>query len=161
MFKSVKSIEKIAVITLILVVTASFAYAGGWDKAKGLDKSTLKGELVCVGCSLKKLDGANAQCNLYAQHAIGFKAADGTLWSLVDNAKGHDITRALKLLGHKKAEISGWMFPLARFIEIDSIKVDGVSADQIAKAGWEEDQLLAKRLAERKVGEAPALEHKH
>ncbi len=154
-------IDKIVVVSLILVVAASFAFAGGWDNTKGLDKSTLKGELVCIGCSLKKLDGANAQCNLYAHHAIGFKAADGTLWSFVDNAKGHDIIRAHKLLGHKKATISGWMFPLAHFIEIDSIVVDGISADTIAKAGWEEDQLMAKRLADRKVGKAPALAHEH
>ena len=146
---------------MLLVVTASFAFAGGWDNTKGLDTLTLKGELVCIGCSLKKLDGANAQCNLYAHHAIGFKAADGTLWSLVDNAKGHDIIRAHKLLEHKKATISGWMYPLAHFIEIDGIKVDGVSGDKIAKAGWEEDQLLAKRLAERKIGKAPASAHKH
>ncbi len=154
-------IEKIAVITLVMVMTTSFAFAGGWDNAKGLDKSNLKGELVCLGCSLKKLDGANAQCNLYSHHAIGFKAADGTLWSIVDNAKGHDIIRAHELLEHKNATISGWMFPLAHFIEIDSIEVEGVSAEKIAKAAWEEDQLLAKRLAERKLGEAPALAHKH
>jgi hypothetical protein len=30
-------IKKITVITLILVVTASFAYAGGWDNTKGMD----------------------------------------------------------------------------------------------------------------------------
>jgi len=154
-------IQKIAILSLILVVTASTAYAGGWDKNKGMDKLTLKGELVCIGCSLKKLNGANAQCNLYSHHAIGFKSADGTLWSIVDNAVGHDITRAHELLEHKNAKITGWIYPLANFIEIDSIKVDGVSARKIAKAAWKEDKLIAKRLADRKVGEAPALAHKH
>lgn len=146
---------------MILVVTSSFAYAGGWDKAKGLDKMTLKGELVCIGCSLKKLDGANAQCNIYAHHAIGFKAADGTLWSIVDNQKGHDIIRSHTLLEHKKATITGWMYPLAHFIEIDEINVKGVTHAQIQKSGWEEDQLLAKRLTTRKVGERPSLGHTH
>ncbi len=146
---------------MIVMLTASFAFAGGWDAAKGMDKITLKGQLVCLGCSLKKLDGANAQCNLYAHHAIGFKAGDGTLWSIIDNAKGHDIIRAHELLGKKNATITGWMFPVAHFIEIAEITVEGVTPEAIAKAGWEEDKLLAKRLDARKVGEAPELGHKH
>ncbi|MCP4353462.1 MAG: hypothetical protein GY795_49060 [Desulfobacterales bacterium] len=153
--------KKIIVSLMVLMVTASFTFAGGWNVKKGLDKITLNGELVCLGCSLKKLDGANAQCNLYAHHAIGFKMADGTLWSIVDNAKGHDVIRAHKLLGRKKATVTGWIFPSAHHIEIDTIKVDGVTEEQIQKAGWEEDQLLSKRLASRKMGQAPESEHKH
>ncbi len=154
-------LKKTLVSMMIIALTASFAFAGGWDAAKGMDKMTLKGQLVCLGCSLKKLDGANAQCNLYSHHAIGFKAGDGTLWSLVDNAQGHDIIRAHELLGKKEATIVGWMFPVAHFIEISEITVEGVSPEAIAKAGWEEDKLLAKRLESRKVGEAPELGHKH
>lgn len=46
-------------------------------------------------------------------------------------------------------------------IEIDSINVEGVSMADIQKAAWNEDQVLAKKLMERKVGEAPAAGHKH
>jgi hypothetical protein len=53
------------------------------------------------------------------------------------------------------------MYPLAHYIEVDEIKVDGVTMEEIQKAGWEEDQLMAKRLATRKIGEAPSLEHAH
>jgi hypothetical protein len=145
----------------LALTTGSMAWAGGWDAAKGTPKITLAGELVCLGCSLKKLDGQNAQCDLYAHHAIGFKAADGTLWNIVDNAKGHDVVRAHQLLEKKKATITGWMYPLAHQIEIDEIAVEGVTQAQIQKAGYEEDQLLAKRLMSRKVGEPPALAHQH
>lgn len=140
---------------------ASSVWAGGWDADKGLSKTTLTGELVCIGCNLKKLDGANAQCDLYAHHAIGFKTADGTLWSIVDNAKGHDVIRSHELLEKKKATITGYLYPIAHFIEIDNIKVEGVTTEQIQKAGYEEDMLLAKRLMTRKVGEVPALAHDH
>jgi hypothetical protein len=140
---------------------ASSVWAGGWDDNKGLSKTTLTGELVCVGCSLKKLDGANAQCDLYAHHAIGFKTADGTLWSIVDNAKGHDVIRSHELLEKKKATITGYLYPIAHFIEIDNIQVEGVTSEQIAKAGYEEDMLIAKRLMTRKVGEVPAMAHDH
>ena len=146
---------------MIVIIAASFSWAGGWDVKKGLDKITLTGELLCIGCALKKLDGANAQCDLYAHHAIGFKTGDGTLWSIVDNAKGHDIIRGHTLLEKKKATIIGWIYPLAHFIEIDDVKVDGVSKAEIQKAALEEDQLLAKRLSTRKLGEAPSLAHAH
>ncbi len=153
--------KKISLTILVMAFFVATAFAGGWDKEKGLDEMTLTGELVCVGCSLKKLDGANAQCSIYAQHLIGFKAGDGTLWSIVDNEKGHDITRSHTLLEHKKATITGFMFPVAHFIEIVDIEVEGVTSAQIEKSGWEEDQLMAKRLAVRKVGQAPQLGHDH
>ncbi len=159
--KTKLNLMMILIVLLSGILLSSPVYAGGWDADKGLDKITLQGELVCLGCSLKKLDGANAQCNLFAHHAIGFKTLDGTLWSIVDNEKGHDIIRAHALLEHKNATIKGWIFPIANQIEIHKIKVDGVSAKEIAQAGWEEDQLLAKRLASRAVGQAPQTAHSH
>lgn len=146
----------------VILLSASLAFAGGWAKDKGLDQVTLKGELVCVGCSLKKMDGANAQCNLYAHHAIGFKTADGLIWSIVDNEKGHDVIRAHKILEKgKKATITGWIYPVAQFIEIDKIEVEGVTMEQIQVAALEEDQLIAKRLATRKLGQVPTMDHDH
>ena len=153
--------KKMLLTVISLLIAVSMSWAGGWDAKKGLDKVTLRGELLCIGCSLKKLDGANAQCDLYAHHAIGFRAGDGTLWSIVDNDKGHDITRSHTLLEKKKATITGWMYPLAHYIEIDEIQVDGVTKEEIQKAAWEEDQLMGKRLLNRKVGEAPNLAHSH
>ncbi|MGL1935375.1 MAG: hypothetical protein OCD01_10150 [Fibrobacterales bacterium] len=156
-----KILKKIIAVTLL---SLTFTFAGGWDTQKGLNEITLKGELVCTGCSLKKLDGANAQCNLFAHHALGFRSADGTIWNIVDNAKGHDVIRAHTLLEHKEATITGYIYPIAHNLELTTIKVDGVSASNIAKAGWEEDQLIAKRLLQRKIGEAPTggkAAHKH
>ncbi len=150
------------ILTIVVVLLAStMVWAGGWDKNKGLDKITITGELVCIGCSLKKMSGANAQCNLYAHHAIGFKAQDGTLWSIVDNEKGHDIIRAHKLLEKKKATITGWLYPLAHYIEIDTITVEGVSMDEIQEEALREDKLLAKRLLTREKGKVPTMAHEH
>ncbi|MGL1902461.1 MAG: hypothetical protein OCC49_10015 [Fibrobacterales bacterium] len=154
-------LKKIISFTLL---TLTLTFAGGWDAQKGLNEITLKGELICTGCSLKKLDGANAQCNLYAHHALGFRSADGTIWNIVDNAKGHDVIRAHTLLEHKEATITGYIYPIAHNLEITGIKVEGISKSKIAKAGWEEDQLIAKRLLNRKIGEVPTggkAAHKH
>lgn len=155
--------KRIIFTVVSLFAMASMSFAGGWDKAKGMEMTTLmKGNLLCVGCNLKKVSGANAQCDLYSQHSIGFKSEDGTIWNIIENAKGHDIVKAHTLLEKNvPATITGWMYPIANMIEIDSITVEGVSMADIQKAAWEEDQVLAKKLMERKVGEAPAAGHKH
>ena len=155
--------KRLAALTIVFIFAmASLSFAGGWDKSKGTDKVTLKGTLLCVGCNLKKMSGANAQCDLYAHHSIGFKTEDGVIWNIIENAKGHDIVRAHKLLEKNvKASITGWIYPIAHNIEIDSIEVEGVSMADIQKAAWEEDQIIAKRLMSRKIGEAPALGHSH
>jgi len=156
--------KRLAALTVVfLFALTSLAFAGGWDKAKGLDKITLKGNLLCAGCSLKKLNGANAQCSLFAHHAVGFKTEDGAIWNIIDNAKGHDIIRAHTLLEKNvPATITGWIYPIAHAIEIDSIEVHGVSMAEIQKAAWEEDQMIAKELMNRKVGQAPTpVGHSH
>ena len=153
--------KRILMVAVALMAMVQISYAGGWKTDKGLDKMSVKGELVCVGCSLKKLNGANAQCDLFAHHAIGFKTADGSFWSIIDNGAGHDVIRGHELVENKSATISGWLYPVANMIEIDTITIDGVSAKELAQAGWDEDQEIAKSLLARKVGEAPALEGSH
>ncbi len=153
--------KKLLIVSVILIFSATTVIAGGWSKDKGLSKMTVNGKLVCLGCSLKKLDGANAQCNLYSHHAIGFKTADGALWSIVDNAKGHDIIMGHKLLEKKDATITGWLYPSAHFIEIDKIKVSDVSKKEIQVAGLAEDKLLGESLIKRKLGEVPVIAKTH
>ena len=150
-------------LTIILtLLVPSLSFGGGWDKSKGHDKVTIKGTLLCIGCNLKKMSGANAQCDLFAHHAIGLKTEDGLLWNIIDNAKGHDIIRAHILLEDgKKATITGWLYPAAHMVEIDTIKVEGVSMAQIQKAAWEEDRLIAKSLMSRKIGEVPIAGDRH
>lgn len=146
-------------VSVVLMQFSSASFAGGWDNKKGLDQINIEAELVCLGCSLKKLSGANAQCGLYTQHDVGLKLADGSLWSIVNNAAGHDTIRAHKLAIGKTASITGWLYPNANHIEIDTIKIAGVSKDQLATAAWEEDQKVAKALMSRKPGEAPSQGH--
>lgn len=144
-------------VVVMMLIIPSVTFAGEFDKSKGMDKVTLEGEFLCIGCNLKKMSGANAQCSLYAQHTIGFRTADGVMWSIIDNEKGHDIIRAHTVLEKGvKGRIIGWIYPAANMIEIDSVEVNGVSMEVIQKAAWEEDQKVAK-LTSRKVGEVPVL----
>ena len=83
----------------------------------------IAGTIVCIGCALEKQDaGADAQCTLHAKHAQGLLMADGTLWTLVDNAKGHHVITNDKLRG-KEVKLFGWKFPKAQYIEVSKYQV--------------------------------------
>jgi len=154
-----KTIFSLLAAFCLAFLGSTAANAGGWDSAKGLSKTTITGELVCVGCTLKRMDGANAQCDLYAQHALGVKTADGSIWNIVENGRGHDIIRGHGFLDNKQINIQGYLYPIANMIEIDSAEVVGVTPNEIAKRAWEMDQVVAKALTSRKVGEAPVVPH--
>jgi hypothetical protein len=153
--------KRLLMVTIALLAMVQLSIAGGWKADKGLDKMSITGELVCVGCSLKKLSGANAQCNLFAHHALGLKTADGSYWSIIDNAVGHDVIRGHKILKGKNATISGWLYPIANMVEFDTISIDGISTKALEQAGWDEDQDIAKKLLARQVGEAPVAVGSH
>jgi len=81
------------------------------------DRVEVPGTIVCIGCTLEKEAGAEAQCTLHSKHAQGLKAADGTLWTFVDNAKGHIVMTDAKLKG-KEVKVLGWKFPKGQYIEL-------------------------------------------
>lgn len=86
------------------------------------DRVEIAGTIVCVGCTLEKQSGADAQCTLHAKHAQGLLAADGTLYTFVDNAKGHIVMTNEKLRG-KDVKILGWTFPKSNYIELSKYQV--------------------------------------
>ena len=109
MFRSIGS--------LVIGVVALAALALGAELDKAARKEVLiEGQLVCVGCHLEKQYGAQAQCTLYAKHAQGLLAADGTLWTLLDTARGHYLVTDKKLLG-KPIRLHGWSFPKTQVLE--------------------------------------------
>ncbi len=82
------------------------------------DRVEIEGTLVCIGCALEQQDGgANSQCTLYARHAQGVQRADGTLWTIVDNQRGHALITNDKLRG-QAIRILGWTFPKAQYLEV-------------------------------------------
>ena len=85
------------------------------------DRKEYVGTIVCLGCELEKR-GADAQCTLHAAHAQGLLAEDGTLWTFIDNARGHHLITNKKLLG-QPIKVVGWKFPKAQYIEAHSYYV--------------------------------------
>ena len=110
--------------------------------------ASVEGTIVCLGCELEK-QGADAQCTLNSKHAQGLRAADGTLWSLVDNDRGHGVITNEKLRG-KDVRLKGWKFEKALFVEVWQYEVkDGdkwILYSFCATCGWEKSDYGQKSL---------------
>jgi hypothetical protein len=108
---------------LALAATAAAVAQEKFRKRDNKDRQELAGKIVCVGCTLENQEGgANAQCTLHAKHAQGLLMADGTLWTFVDNAKGHLVITDTKLKD-KEVKVLGWKFPKAQYIELSKYQV--------------------------------------
>ncbi len=108
-----------------------------------------EGQIVCVGCHLEKQYGAEAQCTLYAKHAQGLLAADGTLWTFLDNTRGHSFITEKKLLG-KPIRVHACAFPKAQVLEALTYELkEGeawVAYDFCKNCGWEKGDHKGKDL---------------
>ncbi len=130
--------------TLALMAALVGIAVAAQDKFKprdNKDRQEIAGKIVCIGCTLaNQAGGADAQCTLHAKHAQGLLASDGTLWTFVDNAKGHTVMTNGKLKD-KEVKILGWQFAKAQYIEVSKYQVkDGdkwVPYDYCKTCGWE------------------------
>lgn len=87
------------------------------------ERKEFEGTIVCIGCTLQKQEGgANAQCTLHSKHAQGLLMKDKTLWTFVDNDRGHIVITNKRLRG-KTVKINGWSFPKAQYIEISKYEI--------------------------------------
>lgn len=103
---------------LLTLAAAGLAVADGAARKRDLkERIELEGTIVCIGCTLEQQDGgADAQCTLFAKHAQGLQLADGTVWTFVDNARGHGLITNEKLRG-KAIKLLAWKFPKAQYLE--------------------------------------------
>lgn len=135
-----------ALVTMIAALTIGIAgftqeKAQSFKKRELATRVEIPGTIVCVGCTLEKQDGgADAQCTLHSRHAQGLLMADGTLWTFVDNAKGHLVMGNEKLRG-KEVKLFGWRFPKAQYLEISKYqaheKDKWVAYDYCKNCGFE------------------------
>jgi hypothetical protein len=124
--------KKILIITLMLVSIGLisqevFAHCGRCGIGKRLEAAetlgfeTIKGEVVCFGCTLKKEKGAKAQCSLYG-HINAIRTKDGKIWTILENDKSTELLNNHDYAG-KEIEIKGKKFPEAQTIEVESFKI--------------------------------------
>jgi hypothetical protein len=111
--------------TLAMFVAILAVPAMAQDKApkrEFKDRVEITGKIVCVGCTLEKESGADAQCTLHSKHAQGLQGSDGLLYTFLDNAKGHVVATNDKLRG-KDVKVLGWKYPKSQVLEISKYQV--------------------------------------
>ncbi len=110
-------------LAIVCAIAAAAVAVQDVKKRDNKDRQEIAGKIVCIGCTIEKQDGgANSQCTLHAKHAQGLLADDGTLWTLVDNAKGHLVITNAKLKD-KDVKILGWKFAKSQYIEVSKYQV--------------------------------------
>ncbi|MCC7140027.1 MAG: hypothetical protein IT460_16525 [Planctomycetes bacterium] len=149
--------KTLTLLGALALVTAGIALAEepAVKRRENKDRTEFPGTFVSVGAMLESL-GADAQDTLYTKGALGLLAPDGTLWSFVDNAKGHGVITSSKLKG-KEVRILGWKYPKTQFIEISKYQLkEGekwVAYDYCKTCGWEPGDHKDTDLCEECAGE--------
>ncbi len=108
-------IAAMAVLGLAAAALTALAGEEPVKKREYKNRQEYVGTIACIGCELEKR-GADAQVALHSKHAQGLLGADGTLWTFIDNARGHHLITHKKLLG-KEVKVVGWKFPKTQYIE--------------------------------------------
>lgn len=85
--------------------------------------TTLRGKLVCLGCDLKKAEGARASCKTYGHNHV-LKTGDGLYINFLENQYADDFVKGEKYQG-KNLVVHGRYYPVALLIDVESFEVDG------------------------------------
>ena len=82
---------------------------------------TLQATVVCLGCTLKKEQGAKAQCSIYG-HINALRTKDGKVWTILENDVSGELINSHEYAG-EEVEITGKKYRNAQVIEIETLKV--------------------------------------
>ncbi len=85
------------------------------------ETTSIKGKIVCIGCTLKKTEGANAACKVYG-HKHGLITEEGELYSFLENENSDEVITTDKY-AMKDVEVTGRVFDNAHIIDIEEISV--------------------------------------
>ncbi len=116
------------VISAIMLIIGVTALAG--EKAvepKG-DHASFDGTLVCLGCDLKKAEGARAACSAYGHNHV-LKTKDGKYISFLENDFSKDLIEGKKY-DNKNIKVTGIFHKNANMLDVETFTVDD------KKMGW-------------------------
>jgi hypothetical protein len=86
------------------------------------DDASFEGTLVCLGCDLKKTEGANSDCKANGcHHAI--KTVDGSYINLLENKNSADLIKGGDF-HNKPINIQGVYFAKANMLDVKSFTID-------------------------------------
>jgi len=104
--------------------SASCGGCGTGEKVDTITQATpvtLKAKVICLGCALKKEQGAKAQCSIYG-HKNALKTEDGRVWTILENDVSKELINSHEYAG-KEIEIAGKIFGSTQIIEIENFKL--------------------------------------
>lgn len=117
--------------SLVMTVLLAFVipvYAGDNPVEQKGKHASFEGKLVCLGCDLKKTEGARAVCSVYG-HKHALKTKDGRYLNFLENDFSKDLINGKKY-HDKKIEITGIYHQTANMLDVETFTVDG------KKMGW-------------------------
>ena len=120
-------------VTLLLSMLTLFAVAltGTAGEVTGEQKpaeASFEGKLVCLGCDLKKGEGARAACSVYGHHHA-LKKADSSYVSFLENDFSRDLIKGEKY-HNQDIQVTGFYHDNANMLDVETFTVNG------EKKGW-------------------------
>jgi hypothetical protein len=106
--------KKTMIISTILLFSLLAVYAGEGS-------TTVKGKLVCIGCTLKKHDGAAAQCSIFG-HKHGLQTSTGAIYNFIENEKSKDVINTEKW-HNANVQVTGKIHHVAQMISLEKFEV--------------------------------------
>ena len=85
------------------------------------EHATVEGTLVCLGCDLKKTEGANAACTVYG-HKHALKTKDGKYINFLENQHSEDLVKGEKY-HNKEIKVHGIYYASANLLEVESFEL--------------------------------------
>ena len=82
--------RKILVILTLTMLAAVLSVQAGEATKEKAEHKTFDGTLVCLGCDLKKAEGARAACSAFG-HNHALKTKDGQYINLLENQYSRDL----------------------------------------------------------------------
>lgn len=116
-------ITRIIGILIIITVVFGALIIADTHQAKAEGKhASFEGKLVCMACTLKKAEGARAECRNFG-HTHALQTEDGNLISFLENRYSEDLFKGEKYSG-KNIWIHGIYYAEANRLDVESYKID-------------------------------------
>ena len=107
----------------VLLVTSAMVIGSEQKAVKAGKEAVFEGTLVCLGCDLKKAEGARAACSVYG-HEYALKTEDGRYINFLENQYSEDLLKGKKY-HNQKMKVSGVYYADANILDVKAFEVDG------------------------------------
>ena len=114
----------VVLMVALLALMGVAAFAGEGVKSKPAEDQTFEGKVVCLGCTLKKGEGARAECTEYG-HKHALKVDDKKYINLLENKFSADLIKGE--YHDKDVKVTGTLFESANMLDVRSFEIDGKS----------------------------------